>query len=77
MSAQAAAPEPGERAMEFVPTQGGKETTSAETLLVTAYVVMWALLFVFLVFGWRRQRHLESRLSELETSLDRGKAPRS
>jgi hypothetical protein len=35
---------PEERASEFRPDQGGTETASAGTLLVVAYLVMWALL---------------------------------
>lgn len=65
---------PGERSMGFEPVQGGEETSSAEALLVTAYLVMWALLFGFLFLGWRRQGQVEKRLSELERSVD-GKVP--
>jgi hypothetical protein len=56
---------------------GGQETSSAEALLVTAYLVMWALLFGFLYLGWRRQGQVEKRLAALERSVDGGKAPPS
>jgi CcmD family protein len=62
---------PSERATEFVPVEGGVETTSAAALLITAYGLLWALLFVFLLFSWRRQRRLESRVAELEATLTR------
>jgi CcmD family protein len=65
---------PGERAMGFEPVKGGQETSSAEGLLVTAYLVMWALLFGFLFLGWRRQGKVEGRIDALERSL-RGKGP--
>ena len=60
---------PSERATEFVAVEGGKETTSAEALLVSAYLVMWTVLFAFLWFGYRRQQKLETRLGDLEKAL--------
>lgn len=74
MTAQVAAPDPSSRAQEFVPVQGGGDSTSAGLLLVIAYLVMWALLLGFLGLGWKRQGRLEARLSELERSVS-GKAP--
>jgi CcmD family protein len=68
---------PADRSMGFEPVQGGQETSSAEGLLVTAYLVMWALLFGFLFLGWRRQGQVEKRLNALEKSVDGGKAPPS
>jgi CcmD family protein len=65
---------PGERAMGFEPDKGGQETSSAEGLLVAAYLVMWALLFGFLFLGWRRQGQVEERIDALERSV-RGKGP--
>lgn len=61
--------DPGSRAQEFVPVEGGGETTSAEALLVAAYLVMWALLVAFVGLGWRRQARVESRLAELEKAV--------
>lgn len=61
--------------MGFEPVQGGQETSSAEGLLVTAYLVMWALLFGFLFLGWRRQGQVEKRLDALERSVSGGKVP--
>jgi CcmD family protein len=54
---------------EFVAVEGGGETTSAEALLVSAYIVMWALLLLFIFLTWRRQRTLEGRLGQLEKAL--------
>ena len=62
---------PEDRSTEFVPVQGGTEGTSAEALLVAAYVVMWAVLMGFLLMTWRRQSRMEARLAALRSSLDR------
>lgn len=60
---------PESRSTEFVAVEGGPETTSAGTLLVVAYVAMWALVFAFLVQGFRRQRRIDQRLNELDRAL--------
>ena len=62
---------PENRSTEFVAVQGGADTTSASTLLVSAYVVMWALLLGFLFLTWRRQQRIEARLEELDRALSR------
>jgi CcmD family protein len=64
--------DPSARSTEFVAVQGGGDTTSAATLLVIAYIVMWALLLGFVFLSWRRQGRVESRISELEKSLASG-----
>ena len=67
---------PGDRAQEFVPVQGGQDTTSAEALLVAAYVIMWLLALLFVWSSWRRQRRLETRLDQIERALaERTDAP--
>jgi CcmD family protein len=66
---------PEERASEFRPDQGGTETASAGTLLVVAYLVMWALLLGFVLLSWRRQGKVDARLGELERSLGGEKPP--
>jgi len=63
---------PQNRATEFVPVQGGGETTSAASLLITAYLVMWAILLSFVFSSWRRQGRVENRISELEKALASG-----
>jgi hypothetical protein len=60
---------PSDRATEFVPDQGGNEGTSASTLLVVAYLVMWAILLGVILLTWRRQARIDVRLKELERTL--------
>jgi CcmD family protein len=67
--APAVAETPEGRAQEFVPVGGGTETTSGGTLLVIAYLLMWALLLGFVLQTFRKQGALESRLGELERAL--------
>lgn len=70
-----ASPAPGtptveERSQEFRPVTGGvTESSSAEGLLVTAYVLMWAILMGFLFLTFRRQAAVDKRLGELERAL--------
>ncbi len=58
---------------EFRPVVGGKDLQSGEKLLVSAYSVMWVLAFVVLLSGWRRQRALDRRVTELEALLARSR----
>jgi CcmD family protein len=60
---------PADRSTQFVAVEGGAETTSAEALLVAAYIVMWALLLGFVLLSWRRQQRIEQRVGELEKAL--------
>jgi CcmD family protein len=62
---------PADRSTEFVAVQGGSEGTSAETLLVVAYLVMWAILLAFLLLTWRKQSRIEARLSDIDAALRR------
>jgi hypothetical protein len=58
------------RSQEFRPVSGGStDTSSAGTLLVTAYVLMWAILMAFLFATFRRQAAVDKRLAELERAL--------
>lgn len=59
---------------EFVPVAGGADTTSAEALLVIAYIAMWCLFFGFVALTQRRQRTLTEKVSELEQALKRAEA---
>ena len=61
---------PSERATEFVPDQGGNDDTSATTLLVAAYLVMWAILLGVILLTWRRQARIDARLKEVERALE-------
>lgn len=62
---------PADRTADFRPVEGGTDTVSAEGLLLTAYLIMWALIFGFVLLGWRRQTRLAARLTELEQALAR------
>lgn len=62
-------PSVSDRSTEFIATTGGAETTSAESLLITAYILMWLLVFGFVWASWRRQNRLDSRLDDLEKAL--------
>jgi hypothetical protein len=64
--------DPNSRSTEFRAVEGGGETTSAASLLVAAYVLMWALVLGFLLLSWRRQGRVETRISELEKALATG-----
>jgi hypothetical protein len=59
---------------EFVAVTGGGETTSATTMLVLAYLLMWAVLFAFVWLSLKKQRSLASKLSELETVLTKAES---
>jgi hypothetical protein len=60
---------PESRSTEFVPTTGGPETTSAEHLLVAAYLLMWAALIGFVWLTWRKQRRIEAKIDALDASF--------
>ena len=61
---------PESRAAQFVPVSGPEqETTSATTMLVTAYVLFWLMLLAFVWLTWRRQERLSHRLAQLESQL--------
>jgi len=64
--------DPNSRSTEFRAVEGGGEQTSAASLLVAAYVLMWALVLGFLLLSWRRQGQVETRISELEKALATG-----
>ena len=58
-----------DRATEFVATTGGEESSSAEGLLVAAYLIMWLLVLLFVWTTWKRQTKLDARVQELEKAL--------
>lgn len=66
--------EPDDRSTQFVPVTGGEDSTSAMSLLVSAYLVMWALLMLFVFFSWRRQQQIEGRVGQLEKQLEAAEA---
>ena len=59
---------------EFVPVEGGSDSTSAESLLVIAYAAMWLLFFGFLAMTHRRQKALTEKVERLEQALKRADA---
>lgn len=59
-----------DRSQEFKAVTGGAtETSSAEGLLIAAYVMMWAILMGFLFITFRRQAAVDKRLTDLEKAL--------
>jgi hypothetical protein len=59
-----------DRSQEFRPVTGGDtESSSAEGLLIAAYVLMWAILMGFLFLTFKRQAAVDKRLGELERAL--------
>lgn len=58
-----------DRSTQFVPVEGGQQTTSAEALLITAYALMWLVVFVFVWLTARRQKALHDRLDHIERAL--------
>jgi hypothetical protein len=60
---------PEDRSTEFVAVQGGNDGTSAEGLLVAAYLLMWAALLTFVFVTWRKQGALEKRVEKLDRDV--------
>ena len=70
--AQAAQPSPTtseQRSTSFRSVQGGEALQSGEKLLVEAYAVIWVLVFVMVLFSWRRQRKMDDRIAGLEQAV--------
>jgi hypothetical protein len=57
---------------EFVATTGGGEATSAEAMLIAAYMILWVILMVFVGATWRRQRAASNRLEQIERAMKTG-----
>jgi CcmD family protein len=79
MSTQTSTPEPSahptdDRATTFQAVQGAPEHYSGEVLLVTAYAVLWLIVFAFVVLAWRRQNRINARLDALEREIDKADA---
>jgi CcmD family protein len=60
---------PKDRSTEFVADAGGQDTTSAETMLVLAYIGLWLVIFGFVLLTQKRQRALDKKLQDLESAL--------
>ena len=58
----------------YRPVQNAPEVQSGERLLVEAYAAIWIILFVLILFGWRRQRRIDARITDLEGALAKARA---
>jgi len=65
---------PTQTPSEFVPVEGGSDSTSAESLLVIAYAAMWLLFFGFVAMTHRRQKTLTEKVDRLERALKRAES---
>ncbi len=66
---------PNDRATTFQAVQGNQtEQYNGATLLVSAYAILWVVVFVWVALVWRRQGALDARLADLERVLDRAAA---
>lgn len=63
-----------DRATEFRAVEGGGEQRSGFTLMVEAYVVLWLILMAWLLLLWRKQKSLNTRLDDLERTIDKAAA---
>ena len=57
---------PDDRATTFQAVKGEPEHYSGETLLVSAYAVLWVIILVWVALVWRKQAALAVRLGDLE-----------
>lgn len=63
---------PNDRATTFQAVEGNQtEQYSGATLLVSAYAILWVVVFVWVALVWRKQSALDARLGELERVLDK------
>jgi CcmD family protein len=58
----------------YRPVGNAPEVQSGERLLVEAYAAIWIILFVLILFGWRRQRRIDARITDLEAALAKARA---
>ena len=65
------APSPDDRSTDFHAAQGEPQQYSGETLLVSAYSLLWVVLMVWVAIGWRKQSRLTQRLDDLERAIDK------
>ncbi|HEX3771151.1 MAG TPA: CcmD family protein [Polyangiaceae bacterium] len=57
---------PDDRATTFQAVKGEPEHYSGETLLVTAYAVLWVIVLAWVAMAWKKQAGLTRRLDDLE-----------
>jgi hypothetical protein len=61
---------PDDRATTFQAVKGEPEHYSGETLLVSAYAVLWVIVLAWVALAWRKQSGLTRRLDDLERVID-------
>jgi hypothetical protein len=61
---------PDDRATSFQAVKGEPEHYSGETLLVSAYAVLWVIILIWVALVWRKQAALTVRLDDLERVID-------
>jgi CcmD family protein len=74
MADEKTAPTTEERSTAFKPVEGGNDMQSGEALLVEAYAAIWAIVFVYLLLAWRRQRQLDARITTLDAALAKARS---
>jgi CcmD family protein len=63
---------PDDRATDFKAVEGSTgEHYNGYTLMVEAYAAIWLVLMVWLVFLWRKQADLSTRIDGLESAIAR------
>jgi hypothetical protein len=66
---------PNERSTTFQAVPANQaEHYSGAVLLVSAYAILWVVLFVWIALVWRKQSALGARLDDLERVLDKAAA---
>lgn len=58
-----------DRNQAFRPVDGANQMQSGEALLVEAYAAIWLIVFLFVLFSWRRQAKLDERIRTLEDAI--------
>jgi hypothetical protein len=69
-AAPSASTSPDDRATTFQAVKGEPEHYSGETLLVSAYAILWVIVLAWVALAWRKQAGLSTRLDDLERVLD-------
>ena len=68
---------PSDRATTFQAVKGEPEHYSGETLLVSAYAIVWVVMLAWVALVWRKQQSVNARLDDLEKEVARAVAARS
>jgi CcmD family protein len=66
---------PDDRATTFQAVQGNKgEQYNGAVLLVSAYAILWVVIFAWIALVWRKQIALDARLRDLQRVVDQAAA---